>query len=166
MLPAQAGVNAPEDDGRSRMDGPGHPDDFLDTGVPVRHEGGHQDRCRSFGGPQFLDKELCAYSVSAIGSGHIPKDFRPGSPFPKELTGPVSAADGPDEERVAGHSRMVDVEAVYEVDAEAPVPEERGEREKTERLGPEVIGGEVVYPRVDEDEKRLSIGHRTLIIIH
>jgi len=51
------------------------------------------------------------------------------------------------------HFRVMDVEAIDELDLKAASPQVGGKIEQAKGLGPEVVGREVVDPGVDEDER-------------
>jgi hypothetical protein len=53
-----------------------------------------------------------------------------------------------------GHIGMIDIQAVNEVDFKSTGSEISGHIKKTEGFRPEVIGGKIVNPGINENERR------------
>jgi len=59
---------------------------------------------------------------------------------------------------------MIGIQAIHKADVEAVLPQETSDIEKTEGLDPEVIGGEIVYPRIDEKDGLLHVSSMPVMV--
>lgn len=72
--------------------------------------------------------------------------------FPKKFAGTETASYRRFEMRVVPDRRIMDIQAVDQVDAETTFPQIPGKIKEPQGFGPEVIGSEIIYPGVDEDQ--------------
>jgi hypothetical protein len=152
VILAETGIDAPKQDRDLGMDFSGQTDRLLNARIPIGHLGGHEDGGRIRDATEFLFVELRREAVAAEGSRNPSERGRRWDPGPPELPGAEGLARGSAEGPVLREERMVHVEAVEQVDANTGLPEMGGDRQQSKGLRPEIVRGEIMDPRVDQDD--------------
>ena len=147
VLRAQGGVDPPQDHGNLGKALPGQADGRGHPGVPVGHEGGHQDG-RGGGDPGQARPEIrLTDAVAPVAPG----DALKGRGRRDDLLGVAPGAErsGP------GVGRA---QAVQEVDRIPPGPKQPRQIEQPQRPGKKIVGREIVDPGVDQEEGGTGVG--------
>jgi hypothetical protein len=108
-----------------------HGNRFSNAGIPIGHQRGHENGVRLLGFPQGVHKELFWNPVSAIRSWNMLESRRSGSFFPEEPTGSIRA---PNRLSTFSQRRMMNIQAVDQVNVESATPEIPCQVKKTKGL--------------------------------
>jgi len=154
MVFAQPGVNAAQPDGDFGKNIAQSPDGLLDTGIPIGHHGGHPDEVRFRKRPELLSKALGMDAVAVVKPGEIPVggglfDLHFGV-FP----GPVPPGHPRLHVRMGIAEGIVPVKAIHQGDLDAVFPQEGRQGQQTQGFGPQIVGGKIRDPGVDQKDKR------------
>ena len=154
MRPAEGGVDAAQYEGRvgkgSLQDGDGGPD----ARVPVGHRGGYQDQIGPGCARQVFPKPGLADAVAGETARNTLQSRRVGQGGFK-----VGAAAVARKGIGSGGFGMKPVEAVHIGQSIALPPQQAGQGEQPQGLGPHVIGGEIVDPGIDQEDMGRVGGH-------
>ena len=141
VLPAQAGVDPSQDDRRPREVLPGQADGRGHPGVPVSHEGGHQDGRGPGDVGQTGPKRRFADAVTPVAPG----DPRKGRGWRHDFLGVAAGAEG------AGPG-VGRVQAIQPMDRIAPGLQQPRQIKQPQRPGEKIVGREIIDPGVDQEE--------------
>ncbi len=147
VLRAQGGVDPSQDDGNAGEALPGQADGRGHPGVPVGHEGGHQDGGGGGDPGQALPESRLADAVAPVAPG----DPRQGRGRRDDFLGVAPGAErsGP------GVGRA---QAIQEVDRIPLSPQPPRQIEQPQRPGKKIVGRKIVDPGVDQEEGGTGVG--------
>ena len=147
VLRTQGGVDPSQDDRNAGEALPGQADGGGHPRIPVGHERGHQDGGGGGDPGQTLPESRLADAVAPVAPG----DPRQGRGRRDDFLGVAPGTERPG-------PGMDSAQAVQEVDRISLSPQPPRQIEQPQRPGEKIVGREIIYPGVDQEERRTGVG--------